>query len=188
MCPGDSAKPFPRAAACGPDSDRGVPAAGRAESEPESSGEPSPIATEYSTSVLFLPYEAASTRALILDLSNYTASGRLSQRYLGWQLRGQGGWRSILDVMSESGTVRDPWRLLPADSLRLTVDSDGEPSSPSPRRVHAGPKHVPLRVIERSGQSLLRLQVGVDFCRRQTKRGIMGSCMVGCRRRSSGLG
>lgn len=115
--------------ACGPDASRGVPESGREESVPEPSGGRAAIATEYSTSVLFLPFEAASTRALILDFANYATSDRLSQRYLGWQLRGQGGWRNILDVVSESGTVRDPWRLLPADSLRLAVDSDGEPSA-----------------------------------------------------------
>jgi hypothetical protein len=115
--------------ACGPDTDSGSPSGGREESAPELTGGPSATATEYSTAVSFLPYEAASTRALILDFANYTTSGRLSQRYLGWQLRGQGGWRTILDVVSESGAVREPWRLMPADSLRLTVNADGDPNA-----------------------------------------------------------
>ncbi len=86
------------------------------------------VTTEYTTSLLFLPYEAAATRAMILDFANIATSDSLSHRYLGWQLLRQ-GWSNVLDVDAMDRPLREPWRLFPVDSLRLTVDADGDPSA-----------------------------------------------------------
>jgi hypothetical protein len=82
-------------------------------------------ATEFSTSLLFLPLESGQTRAIVLELANFVTSDALQKRYLAWQLIGS-GWRSILDLEAREAPLREPWRLFPSDSLRLTVTADGD--------------------------------------------------------------
>ncbi len=82
-------------------------------------------ATEYSTSFLFLALESGQTRAIVLELANLATSEALEQSYLGWQLTGS-GWRPILNLEAREDPLREPWRLFPSDSLRLTVTADGD--------------------------------------------------------------
>jgi hypothetical protein len=82
-------------------------------------------ATEYSTSLLFLPLERGQTRAVVLELANLATSDGLEQRYLGWRLSAS-GWRAILDDEDRDAPLREPWRLFPSDSLRLTITADGD--------------------------------------------------------------
>jgi hypothetical protein len=86
------------------------------------------VTTEYSTNLVFLPFEAAATRALVLDFANVATSGALRHHYLGWRLSGQ-GWQKILDAEADDVSFREPWRLFPIDSLRLTVTADGDPNA-----------------------------------------------------------
>jgi hypothetical protein len=81
--------------------------------------------TEYVTSLQFLPLEPSQTRAISLHLSNTANADGLTQRYLAWELD-RSGWRTVLDAESQAGTMRAPWRIFPADSLRLTVSPDGD--------------------------------------------------------------
>jgi hypothetical protein len=83
------------------------------------------VPTEYATSLLFLPLEQGQTRALVFELANLATSDALEQRYLGWQLASS-GWRTILDNDEREAPLREPWRLFPSDSLRLTITGDGD--------------------------------------------------------------
>jgi hypothetical protein len=113
--------------ACGSEPDTERPSGDRTAARPGSAGTPS-VTTEYTTNVLFLPFEAATTRAFVLDLANVATSSSLRHHYLGWRLTGQ-GWQSILDAEEEDIPLREPWRLFPVDSLRLTVTADGDPDA-----------------------------------------------------------
>lgn len=114
--------------ACGREASVDTPAGGRDDTRPGLAGAPNVTVTEYTTSLLFLPFEAASTRALVLDFANVATSDAVSHRYLGWHLDRQ-RWVSILDVDSQDEVLREPWRLFPIDSLRLTVNPDGDPDA-----------------------------------------------------------
>jgi hypothetical protein len=111
--------------ACGPDRTGTVSSGEGSDSAPDP-GAARPVAvTEYTTSLLFLPFEPATTRALILDFANVATSDAVDHRYLGWQLTGS-GWRTILDIEARDAPLREPWRLFPVDSLRLMVTADGD--------------------------------------------------------------
>ena len=113
--------------ACDREASVDTPAGDGGDARPGRAGAPS-VTTEYTTSLLFLPYEATATRAMILDFANTATSDSLSHRYLGWQLLRQ-GWASVLDVDARDRPLREPWRLFPVDSLRLTVNADGDPNA-----------------------------------------------------------
>ncbi len=86
------------------------------------------ITTEYNISLQFLPIEAGGGQALSLQFANTATSAALNRRYGAWLLSGS-RWRSVLDLTDEDEPVREPWRLLPADSLRMTVTADGDPNA-----------------------------------------------------------
>jgi hypothetical protein len=130
--------------ACGPETAVDIPSGERDDTRPGLAGAPTFKATEYTTSLLFLPFEAAATRALILDFTSFATSDAVSHRYLGWRLTSQ-GWTSILDIESQEGPLREPWRLLPVDSLRLTVNADGDPDA---LVLKAGTRHYVLDLGE----------------------------------------
>jgi hypothetical protein len=89
---------------------------------------PSVTTIEYAISFQFLPFESSATRGLIVELANLSTRERLSQRYMAWAL-GAGGWRTILEDEQSEEPTRAPWRIFPSDSLRLTVDADGDPDA-----------------------------------------------------------
>ncbi len=84
--------------------------------------------TEYATDLLFLPLTSSGTRALVLQLANTATAGTLQHRYLGWQLTRR-GWQNVLDIDTVDASNREPWRLLPVASLRLTVTAEGDPDA-----------------------------------------------------------
>jgi hypothetical protein len=86
---------------------------------------PTITAIEYATSLQFLPLGTDATRAIVLQFANTATSSGLSHRYQGWLLN-RSNWRAVLDAEFTSPPVRAPWRLFPADSLRLTVTDDGD--------------------------------------------------------------
>ncbi|MGD2216155.1 MAG: hypothetical protein PVJ64_05340 [Gemmatimonadales bacterium] len=90
------------------------------------SGPSSVTATEYTISLQFLPLEGTATRGITLAFANMATSGRLEHNYLGWEL-GRSGWRSILEANFQEPPTQAPWRLFPAEPIRLTVNADGEP-------------------------------------------------------------
>ena len=113
------------AGGCVPDAADESRAAGGSD-DPSVSGDTTALTeTEYVTSLLFLPLEPSQTRAISLHLSNTANADGLTQRYLAWELD-RSGWRAVLDAESQAGTTRAPWRIFPADSLRLTVSPDGD--------------------------------------------------------------
>lgn len=111
--------------ACGPDQTDESASAEATGARPAPDSALAVAATEYSTSVLFLTLEAGPTRAVVLELANLATSEALEQRYLGWRLASS-GWRTILDHEERDPPLREPWRLFPSDSLRLTVTADGD--------------------------------------------------------------
>ncbi|MGD2151990.1 MAG: hypothetical protein PVG79_01905 [Gemmatimonadales bacterium] len=113
------------AAACRPE-----PAAEAPGSEPVDplgslSGTPSVTAMEYTTSLMFLPLEGTATRGIALEFANLATSSGLSHSYLGWELS-RSGWRSILEAESQDPPTQAPWRLFPAEGVRLAVNADGD--------------------------------------------------------------
>jgi hypothetical protein len=116
-------------AACGTSPETETRSGTQEASLPDLGGSPPAVTpTEYTTSLVFLPLEAAATRALVFDFASFATSDSLSYRYLGWQLTGS-RWRSLLDVESRVTPVREPWRLFPVGELRLTVTADGDPAA-----------------------------------------------------------
>ena len=114
--------------ACRVESSEETRAAEGADSGADGSEATAVAPTEYVTSVQFLPMESSSASALILQFSNTATRDGLNHRYLGWLL-GRSGWRSVLDADFSGETTRAPWRLFPADSLRLVVTADGDPDA-----------------------------------------------------------
>ncbi|HSG82313.1 MAG TPA: hypothetical protein VLC48_08690 [Gemmatimonadota bacterium] len=113
-------------AACQPESS-GDAVSGGAESTLSDPSAAAPVtATEYTTSLQFLPLEPARTQALILQLANTATTSQLARRYQAWQLD-RSTWRRILDVDSRELPVRAPWRVFPTDSMSITVNADGDP-------------------------------------------------------------
>lgn len=90
------------------------------------SGTPTVTATEYTTSMQFLPLEGTATRGITLEFANVATSSGLSHSYLGWELS-RSGWRSILEAEFQDPPTQAPWRLFPAEGVRLTVNADGDP-------------------------------------------------------------
>lgn len=84
--------------------------------------------TEYATSLHFLATESARNPALVLQFANMAGPDGVAIRYQGWMLSGS-SWRSVLDADFRNEITRAPWRLFPADSLRLTVTADGDPDA-----------------------------------------------------------
>jgi hypothetical protein len=89
---------------------------------------PSVTVTEYGTSLQFLPLEGTATRAVNMQFANLATSSGANRHYLGWELI-RSGWRSILDEEYGDVPTRAPWRLFPAESLRVTVTADGDPNA-----------------------------------------------------------
>ena len=89
---------------------------------------PSATAIEYAISFQFLPLEPSATRGLIMELANVSTREGLSQRYKAWALTAA-GWRTILEDEQSEEPTRAPWRVFPSDSLRLTVNADGDPDA-----------------------------------------------------------
>jgi hypothetical protein len=114
--------------ACGPETSDDSPADERANALADVTGTSPITATEYVTDIQFLPFEAATTRGLILQFANVARSGGLHLRYTGWQLI-RSGWRNLLDSDFDESATRAPWRLFPNDSLRVTVTDDGDPDA-----------------------------------------------------------
>jgi hypothetical protein len=83
-------------------------------------------ATEYTTSLQFLPLEGTTTRGLTLDFANTATSRGLSHSYLGWEL-GRAGWRAVLEADFQDPPTQAPWRLFPTEGVGLTVTADGDP-------------------------------------------------------------
>ncbi len=110
---------------CGPDRGPSAEAGGEPGALSELGGATPTITTEYNTSLHFIPIEGGSGQGLSLQFANTASSATLSRRYAGWLLSGS-RWRSVLDLADEDEPVREPWRLLPADSLRMTVTADGD--------------------------------------------------------------
>ncbi len=113
---------------CGPNEGASGAAGGELGGLPDLGGGAPTATTEYNTSMQFLPIESGGSQGLSLQLANLASSAALSRRYAGWLLSGS-RWRSVLDLADEDQPVREPWRLLPADSLRLTVTADGDPNA-----------------------------------------------------------
>ncbi len=114
--------------ACGPEGGTSTASESSPDAPPDLAGATPVTTTEYSTSLQFLPVESGGIRALSLQFANLASSQALSRRYTGWLLSGS-RWRSVLDVEDEDLPLREPWRLFPADSLRLTVTGDGDPEA-----------------------------------------------------------
>ncbi len=110
---------------CGPDRTDDSASTQPAAESPRPDSTLAVTATEYSTTLLFLPLEAGQTRAVVLEFANLATSDALEQRYQAWELTAS-GWRAILDLQSSEAPLREPWRLFPSDSLRVTVTADGD--------------------------------------------------------------
>ncbi len=102
---------------------------GSAEREPGRPSAPEATAvvtpTEYVTSVVFLPLEAASIRCVLLEFASDAAPDSLRHHYAGWQLTSR-GWRSLFEIDSSTALIREPWRIFPFRPLRLTVTAEGD--------------------------------------------------------------
>lgn len=114
--------------ACGPDHDVETPSDESGARLDDIAVTPSVTAIEYAISFQFLPLESSGTRGLILELANVSTREGLSHRYLAWHLTA-GGWRTILATERQEEPTRAPWRIFPTDSLRLTVNADGDPDA-----------------------------------------------------------
>ena len=140
--------------ACGPDRSEDAASGQSAADTPAPDSALAVTATEYSTSLLFLPFESGPTRAIVLELANLATSEALERRYLGWQLTGS-DWRSILDLEAREAPLREPWRLFPSDALRLTVTADGDADA----------------IVIRSGAADYILELGEHFDRWEDRAG-----------------
>lgn len=114
------------AGACSSETASDRPTGGRAEPLGDDAATPIVTATEYTTSIQFLPLEGTATRGITLEFANMATSSGLSHSYLGWELS-RSGWRSILEVDYQDSPTQAPWRLFPAEGVRLTVNADGDP-------------------------------------------------------------
>ncbi len=112
--------------ACGSDRGGQTSAGARDNVLDDLSVSPNVSATEYTTSLHFLVFEPTRTRSLIMQFANRATANSLDLRYQAWRLDGS-TWRRILDVETEDGPIRAPWRLIPTDSMRFTVNADGDP-------------------------------------------------------------
>ncbi len=114
------------AGACRSEPASDAPSSGQVDPLGNLSGTPSVTATEYTTSMQFLPLEGTATRGITLEFANMATSSGLSHSYLGWEL-GRSGWRSILEADFQDSPTQAPWRLFPTEAVRLTVNADGDP-------------------------------------------------------------
>lgn len=114
--------------ACGPDSDVDTSSDESGTRLDDIAVTPSVTAIEYAISFQFLPLESSGTRGLILELANVSTEKGLSHRYMAWRLT-SGGWRTILATERDEEPTRAPWRIFPTDSLRLTINADGDPDA-----------------------------------------------------------
>ncbi len=108
---------------CGSERAGQAPAGEQGEALDDLSESPVLTATEYTTSLQFLPFEPTRTRALVMQFSNMATASALERRYQAWQL-GRSAWRRILDVDAQEQPIRAPWRLFPTDSMAVTVNAD----------------------------------------------------------------
>lgn len=99
---------------------------GAAAGLPEAVESPVATATEYTTRLHFLPYEAGTSRGVALDFANLATSAGLQHRYTGWELT-RSGWRTVLDADYQDAQTRAAWRLFPSPTFRFTVSADGDP-------------------------------------------------------------
>lgn len=112
--------------ACGSERAGQTPASEQENVLDDPSTSPAVTATEYMTSLQFLPFEPTRTRALVMQFANTATAGNLGRRYQAWQLD-RSSWRRILDVDDQEEPIREPWRLFPTDSMGVTVTADGDP-------------------------------------------------------------
>ncbi|UCC73496.1 MAG: hypothetical protein JSV86_02750 [Gemmatimonadota bacterium] len=112
--------------ACQPEATSDAPGGEREIPGDELAGTPAVTPTEYTTSMQFLPLEGTASRGITLEFANTATSDGLNHSYLGWELS-RAGWRSILEAEFQDPPTRAPWRLFPAEALRLTVNADGDP-------------------------------------------------------------
>lgn len=113
-------------AACRPETASEDPSSEALEPGAVDSDTPSVTAIEYNTSLQFLPLEGSATRGITLEFANLATAGTLDHSYLGWELS-RAGWRSILEAEFQDPPTQAPWRLFPAETIRLTVTADGDP-------------------------------------------------------------
>lgn len=111
-------------AACGPSD----PAPVEEASEP--AGGRSAVSTPealYHTSLTFVGF-GSEPALLHLRLENRTEPNRLRLDYRGW-IPGAGSWTPVLAVEDSIPVPRAAWRIVPAGSLRLSVEDGGQLSS-----------------------------------------------------------
>lgn len=82
---------------------------------------------------------AGGRPAGVLWMENRTAGREgLRRRYRGWTLEGKEGPRLLLSVDDRLAAAAAAWRVLPAEDLRLSVDTRGRISELRARRPGAG--------------------------------------------------
>lgn len=113
------------ALACGPEAQTEAPSEDSEARLDDIAVSPSATVIEYATAIQFLSLQPSSTRGLVLELANTSLPEGLNHHYSAWRLTGA-GWRKIFDTRIQEQPTRAPWRIFPTDSLRLTVNADGD--------------------------------------------------------------